>query len=114
MTMDQYTSLDELVASPDPFHVWMAEYTVTHDCNMVIAVHRGDLPERVELRARGCRYWRGPLQGGPYRLAMERTAMKSAKREWTEIRLYDRDGAFELVCESVDIAAYWPGPAGVG
>ena len=67
---------------------------------MWLAVHDGALGERVELLAKWCTYWRGPLEGGPWHLVLE----SLGDEETARTRFADRDGGFELVCESLEVA----------
>lgn len=99
-----YSTIEELMADPVPRQVWVVSYTISMGRNMWLAIHGGEFVDRIEVLAKFCRYWRGPLEGGPWRLALE--VLKPSSEDWErELRLFDRDGGFELICGSLKFAS---------
>ena len=103
------TSIEELLSKNPRYHVWMVEYGISHGRVMQLAFHHGDLPRRIEVYARGCHYFRGQLEGGPYRLAIEQRARNSfeGKRTPYEYRLYDVGSEWEVICDELVVGRVW-------
>ena len=76
---------------------------------MTLALHHGDYPRRTDVEAEGCSYFRGHLDGGPYRLAIEEIGRGSLgdKLPPVEYRLFDIGGQFEVICEKLIVGRVW-------
>lgn len=100
--MRRVRSVEQLLAPDAAFHVVVVDYTISMGRIMRLVVHEGVFARHVEVIAWWCTYWRGPLEGGPWRLALEviRDGPEPSDRE---VRLFDRDGGFELFCGSVKL-----------
>jgi hypothetical protein len=103
------TSIEMLLVQSPEYHVWVAEYSITHDRMMRLGFHHGDLPRRAEVDTIGCSYFRGRLEGGPYRLAIEQRPRDSfgGKRSPHEYRLYDLGGELEIICDELIVGRVW-------
>ncbi len=101
--------VESLLAQSPGHHVWVLEYGISHGRRMVLALHHGDYPHRTDVEAKGSSYFRGKLEGGPYRLALEELSRDplGGKRAPIEYRLFDRDGEFELICDDLAIGRVW-------
>ena len=109
--MRQHQSIEEVITAEISVHVWLVRYGISMGRNALIALHEGDFSARLEVTANWCRYWRGPLEGGPYRLRLERIegAMRDDVQAQSEVRLYDSDGAFELICQTLEVTSVGQG-----
>ena len=103
------TPIDELLAQSPESHVWVLEYGISHGRRMRLAFHHGDYPRRTDVVARGCTHFRGRLEGGPYRLALEQRPRDSldGKESPPEYRLYDQGGELELICDELVVDRVW-------
>jgi hypothetical protein len=87
----------QLIEGRESWHAWVIDYGITHSI-MRIALHQGDFPRHHELVCGGVSFFRGPLQGGPYRLRIEIAPGQSGPHT-----LRDDAGQFEVVCSSIDV-----------
>lgn len=88
----------ELLESAEAFHAWVLEYSITHGV-LRIALHHGDYPRSVSLLCRGCRYFCGALQGGPYRLELAERSVDGAQ----VTALVGNGGELLVLCAEVSL-----------
>ena len=101
--------VESFLAQRPDHHVWVLEYGISHGRRMVLALHHGAYPRRTDVLATGCSYFRGKLEGGPYRLALVELSRDplGGKRAPIEYRLFDQDGQFELICDDLTVGPVW-------
>ncbi|MFW5920778.1 MAG: hypothetical protein ACOCUS_02970 [Polyangiales bacterium] len=87
-----------LLQSAEAFHAWVLDYSITHGV-LRIALHQGDYPRAVALVCRGCSYFCGRLQGGPYRLELTETSAEGD----SVIALIGNEGELMVLCAEVSL-----------
>jgi hypothetical protein len=91
MTTSDAEELRSLLAGDSAWYVWVLEYGITHHL-MRLALHVGDYPRGLEVMCSDASYFRGPFQGGPYKLNL----LEGATGTMVETTLESSDGEFRL------------------